>query len=332
MKESIAVFEKRLQVVRELVDNTNKQSVIIIQQHPGREDDYMHFPPVRESISNIIAFAEVSNPVQVEEVLKVSSNRIDRFILDTDKKRLNSSEIIEKVKSYPLVSKLLFYSDFDVWGQAAVDFITEIEGNIQGKDILVYGQNYLTARVVRKLLTMGANVYVQQRGGDVRRFPLDKESVVLFESEKLRIADPNQNEFDIIIGGEVLNEAESVSSIIHAKSIFDIGIGNFSKEYIAESYKCGSMVYRFDNRAGISSIVLGLMETDYLICNNMGSVQIGNINVVSGGILSEENAIIVDNAYAPSFVFGVADGRGKFKKELSQRNLEDLKVIKSLIN
>ena len=43
------------------------------------------------------------------------------------------------------------------------------------------------------------------------------------------------------------------------------------------------------------------------------------------------NAIIVDNAFAPSFVFGEADGSGMFKKELSQQNLYDLSVIKSLI-
>lgn len=331
MKESIDVFEERLQIVKELVNNSNKQSVLIIQQHPGRENDYMHYPPVRESISNIIVFAEVSNPKDTYAILEKASGKIDRYIVDTDRKRGNSAKIIDTVKSYPLSSKLLYYSDFDVWGAAAVDFITEIEGNLQGKNILLYGCNYLSTRVIRKLLTEGAKVYIQQQEDKGTEFPLDTESSISFKSDNLMNVDDHQGEFDIIIGSEILNVAEGVNDANHAKAVYDIGIGNFTKEFIDEAYKYGSKVYRFDNRAGISSVVLGLMETDYLICNNMGSVQIGNIKVVSGGILSEEDAIIVDNAFAPTFVFGVADGSGMFKKELSQRNLDDLKVIKSLI-
>lgn len=331
MKESIAVFEERLQVVKELVDNSNKQSVLIIQQHPGSEDDYLHFPPVRESISNVIVFAEVSNPAQAEEVLNVSSNRIDRFILDRDRKRVNSAEIIEKVKSYPLDTKLLLYSDFDVWGAAAVDFITAIVGDLQVKNILLYGNNYLSTRVLRKFLTSGANVYAPLQNNGSRQYPLDKDSSIQFDSNNLKNADSYQGDYDIIVGSEILNVAGDVNNTIHAKFVFDIGLGNFTKVFLDSAYKYGSMVYRFDNRAGISSVVLGLMETDYLVSNNMGSVQIGNIKVVSGGILSEEDSIIVDNAFSPSFIFGVADGCGKFKKELSQRNIEDLSVIKTLI-
>ncbi len=331
MKESIDIFEERLQVAKDLVANTNKQSVLIIQQHPGSEDNYIHFPPVRESISNIIVFSEVSNPDDAREILAKASGKVDCYILDTDRKRINTSEIIDAVKSYPLATKLLYYSDFDVWGEAAVDFITEIEGDLQGKDVLLYGCNYLSTRVIRKLLTEDARVYVQQQENSGVKFPLDTECSVTFESDKLMKVEGYQGDYDIIIGSEILNVAEGVNDTRHAKSVYDIGIGNFTKEYIDEAYKYGSKVYRFDNRAGISSVVLGLMETDYLISNNMGRVQIGNIKVVSGGILSEEDAIIVDNAFAPTFVFGVADGSGKFKKELSQRNLDDLKVINTLI-
>lgn len=331
MKESLTALEERLQVVKELVDNSNKQSVLIIQQHPGCGNDYMHFPPVRESISNIIVFAEVSNPFQAEEILKVSSNRIDRFILDLDNKRENSAAIIEKVKLYPLPSKLLFYSDFDVWGGAAVDFMTELEGDLRDKNILLYGHNYLSTRVLRRLLTVGAKVYAPLQNKCGRQFPLDNETIVQFESDNLKDSDSYRGVYDIVVGSEILNSAGCVNNTIQTKSIFDIGLGNFTKEFINSASKCGSKVYRFDNRAGISSMVLGLMETNYLVSKNMGSVQIGNIKVESGGLLSEENTIIVDNAFAPSFIFGVADGRGLFKKELTQRNIEDLYIIKSLI-
>ena len=138
-------------------------------------------------------------------------------------------------------------------------------------------------------------------------------------------------EYDIIIGGSVLSQYKKDLSKYSAKHIFDIGLRNFDANYIKVQIAAGSTIYRFDNRAGISSVVLNLMETDYLTRKNMGAVTVGTIKLVSGGILGEEDAIVVDNAYSPEFIFGVADGQGMFKDNLSEANKKDLKIIESLI-
>lgn len=323
-------LQDRLSIVRERVKKTNKQSVLIIQQHPGTDMDYLYFPPIRESISNIILFAEISNPQQAKDILDTVSGEIDRFILDIDKKRKNSADIIREVEHYPLYTKLLYYSDYDVWGAAAVDFISQIEGSLSDKNVFVYGFNYLTARVIRKLLEIGANVFTDV---DVKskEYPLDMYSTIRFNSGCLYEASECSSDLDVIIGGEVLSPIKNLDYNKYSRSVYDIGLGNFSREYIEGCYRHGSNIYRFDNRAGLSSVVLGLMETDYLITNNMGKVKVGQIDIVSGGVLGAEDSIVVDNAFSPEFVFGVADGKGMFKSELSKKNVEDLKAIKALI-
>lgn len=328
MMNIMNTLQERLLIVRERVKKTNKQSVLIIQQHPGKDMDYLYFPPIRESISNIILFAEVSNPKQVKDILDTFSCEIDKFILDIDKKRSNSADIISEVERYSLKVKLLYYSDYDVWGTAAVDFISQIEGSLSNKNVLVYGLNYLTARVIRKLLVNGANVFTDADSND---YPLDMFTTVRFNSDYLHKASEYLGEFDVIIGGEVLSPIMKLDYNKHSKSVYDIGLGNFTKDYIESCYRHGSNIYRFDNRAGLSSVVLGLIETDYLISNNMGKVKIGQIDIVSGGYLGAEDSIVVDNAFSPEFVFGVADGKGMFKSELSEKNVEDMKTIKALI-
>lgn len=320
----------RLTIVRERVKKTNKQSVLIIQQHPGTDMDYLYFPPIRESISSIIFFAEVSTPQQVKDILDSVSSEIDRFIVDIDKKRCNSVDIISEVERYPLNVKLLYYSDYDVWGAAAVDFISQIEGSLSDKNVLIYGLNYLTTRVIRKLLEIGANVFTDDEDKS-NEYPLDMYNTVRFNSGYLHKISEYSGDLDIIIGGEVLTPIKNLNYGKYSRSVYDIGLGNFSKEFIESCYCHGSNIYRFDNRAGLSSVVLGLMETDYLITNNMGKVKVGQIDVVSGGVLGTEDSIVVDNAFSPEYVFGVADGKGMFKSELSKKNVEDLKAIKALI-
>ena len=112
-----------------------------------------------------------------------------------------------------------------------------------------------------------------------------------------------------------------------------MGIGNFPADFIFAAATKQNKIYRLDNRAGISSMVLSLFETDYLIRKMMGVVNIKDVELVSGGIMGHKGAIIVDNVYQPTHVIGIADGKGrvKFTPE-TDKERNDYLFVKRLIS
>ena len=125
-----------------------------------------------------------------------------------------------------------------------------------------------------------------------------------------------------------------INDKIFAHSIYDVGLNNFSKEYIKQMRERGAQIFRYDNRAGISSALLNLLETEYLVKYNMGEIHVGEICVVSGGVMGEDGTVVVDNAYNPNFIVGIANGSGLIKSnsELSKKNIDDMCTIKKLIS
>ena len=331
MDKLLSLFEERLGQVVTLVKETNKLPVLIIQQHPADDGRTLLFPPVRESLSNIICFAEVSGTEFIKDIIEMSSDVVDVLILDIDYKRDNSEQIIEEVKSVVDSKPLLYYSDYSMWSTAAMSFILSIVKTIKNKKVLLLDNNFLTARVLQALLNYGANVYAPVDDYNNGTYSMDENTAMTFKSDRFQVPTDDDDQYDIIIGGSVLSQYKKDLSKYHSKHIFDIGLRNFSAEFIKEQMSQGATIYRFDNRAGISSVVLNLMETDCLTSKNMGTVKVGNITLVSGGILGEEDSIVVDNVFSPEFIFGVADGQGMFKENLSEANKKDIKIIESLI-
>ena len=331
MDKLLSLFEERLGQVVALVKETNKLPVLIIQQHPVDDGRDLLFPPVRESLSNIICFAEVSGIEFLKVIIEKSVDVVDVVILDIDDKRKNSEQIIEEVKTVANSKPLLYYSDYGMWSTAALSFVLSIVKTVKNKEVLLLDNNYLTARLLQVLLNYGAKVYTPADDYNNGSYSVDEHTTMTFKSDSFQIASDDREEYDIIIGGSVLSQYKKDLLKYRAKHIFDIGLRNFDANFIKTQMASGSTIYRFDNRAGISSVVLNLMETDYLTSKNMGAVTVGNIKLVSGGILGEEDAIVVDNAYSPEFIFGVADGQGMFKDKLSEANRKDIKIIESLI-
>lgn len=324
----------RLNDLQQLVKDTNKMPVLILSQHPLDSMDGVVLPNIRESISNIICFVEVGNEDYIPIILEKIQGHVDRIILDIDDKRFNSKEITDAVLSFPKQSiPVLYYSDLDVWGNTAIDFIAYKEGGLNNKKVLVCGKSLLSSRIIPKLLKYGSQVYLHTEDYIDSIFACDKHSSISIHSENVHYTSLGENTYyDIIVGISIFTNA-IVSCTEHAKSIYDLGLNNFTEDYIVSMRHTDVSIFRYDNRAGISSVLLNLLETEYLIKYNMGEVKIGNINVISGGVMGGNGAVVVDNAYNPQFVVGVANGTGLIKtnSELTSQNIDDINTINQLI-
>lgn len=329
-------FMLRLADVSELIDKTNKATVLIIQQLPDSDKFIPIIPYIRESISAIICFVEIGDIDMLDFVIKNSKGTIDKIILDIDRKRENSEQIIKAVYELTDNSSIGVYSDLDMWGSASVDFISCIEKRLNGKKILLTGNSFITPRIALKLLTNNADLYFWEHDYQKGVFKLDNQTEIEIKSKKVEVINNIQSKhFDLLVGTSILKKSVdnwSIYSDTTFDGIFDIGLNNFNKTFIANATKKGSRIYRFDNRAGISSVVLNLMETDFLINNNLGKVFIKDIPVVSGGVMAEEGSVVVDNAFNPNVVLGVSNGEGLFKTEMSETDIRNVEIIRSLIS
>lgn len=332
MDKLILELSSRLDDLRVLVKETNKMPILIMSQHPSECMKGFVSPNIRESISNVICFVEIGDEIFIPQILQQVQGCVDRIILDIDDKRPNSQKIINAVLNYEQTIPLLLYSDLDVWGNTSVDFVAYKEGGLRDKSILICGNSLLSSRIIIKLIRYGAQVYVRPEEYEENLYKCDNTTSITIDSKNLHFASKEHSQYDVVIGVNIFTNT-IMPHIEHVSSIYDIGLNNFSHEYISMMREKGASVYRYDNRAGISSVLLNLLETEYLIKYNMGEVRIGNVDVISGGIMGTEGAIVVDNAYNPQFIVGVANGCGIIKptNELHEKDKQNIELIKNLL-
>ena len=325
-------FIERLQLAKQMMLVSNKASLLFIVQIPNKDNHDLLLPITRESISHVICFVEIGNASLVDFIIEQSRGIIDRIILDIDNKRINSTEIINKVRAQKDIP-VLEYSDFKMWGDSAVDFIFQNEQEHKQLKVLLLGHSYLTTHILLNLIRHNVSVYMFEEDY-LKEYPLDNEVKISIDTDKVRLI-RDEKHFHVIIGSNVKHEYDCTRlDMISSSSIYDIGLQNFSCDYINSMIDQEVKVYRFDNRAAVSSVVLNLMETEELINNVMGTVMIGNYRLISGGVMGKKGDIVVDNIQSPYSILGIADGHGAFIHEYDYTDIQRASIIqiKNLID
>ena len=305
------VLRERLAAVSSLADRTNKATVLVVQQFPVAEDTGILFPPVRESIANIMAFVELGTLEDFSWVLDaVRDQPFDWIAVDCDDKLRESSRIIAEARARIAPAKLLFYSDNQVWFDSGLDIVQRLEGGLHGKRVLLCGSGPLAECFRETLLRIGASPLApEQAAGEAVM-----SAIVLGVAQKRETID-----------------AALVDRLPPTAAIYDIGLGNLTEDGAARARARGMRLYRLDNRAGISSAIVRLLETDFMITRLMGHVRLKNVDIVAGGLLAPPGAVIVDDIRNPSLIFGVADGHGRFRTHLGPEDEQRVKFVRSLL-
>lgn len=305
MSKISAIFSQRIRSVLDLVECTNKSSVLIIQQFPTSRDTLSKFPKVRESISNILAFIELGSCEDLDEVISLTDGVFDSIVMDGDIKLPISAALIHLAKERIQKSKLFFYSDINTWADSALQFILQQEKGLYGKRVLLTGEGLLHDALLNRMQLLG-----------VEWVTIHDDSIDVLIGVALKCHSANDAILERVVDGGTL---------------YDIGIGNFTSNLIEMACSKGHPVYRIDIRAGISSAVINILETDYLIHKVMGKVKIKNIELVAGGIMGSKNAIIIDDINHPAHILGVADGEGNIKIEVEKMDYENIQFVERLI-
>jgi len=309
LPEQSAVMRHRFDDVAVLAARTNKATILVVQQFPVVEDRRVSFPPVRESIANLMAFVELGTARDLASVLD-SAESFNWIAIDCDDKLPESRSILEMARSRVPAERLLYYSDNQVWFDSALDIVQRLEHGLSGKAVVLCGAGPLADSLAFTLPRIGASVIIPDSGSA----PIEA-SIVLGASQKRESID-----------------ASLIRRVAGHASVFDLGIGNLTFDAAELARSRGFALYRLDNRAGISSAMVRLLETDHMVTKLMGRATLRNVDVVAGGLLAPAGAVIVDDIRCPTVIFGIADGKGRFRSEpLDPEDREHEQYIRSLI-
>jgi len=307
--EHTRTLRDRLDDAAALAARTNKATVLVVQQFPVVGECGVCFPPVRESIANLMMFVELGTAEDLQAVLDCS-DAFNWVAIDCDHKLPESAAIVRAAKTIVAPERLLFYSDNQVWVDSALDMVQRLERGLSGKAIVLCGAGPLAESLAFLLPRIGATVVAPASGDS----PI-AASIVLGASQK-----------------DASIDATLIDRLPPAASVYDLGIGNLTIEAAERARVRGFSLYRLDNRAGISSAIVRLLETDNMVTTLMGRARLRDVEIVAGGLLAPAGAVIVDDIRRPSMIFGVADGAGRFKREpLSAVDREKLDYVRSMI-
>ena len=92
------IFMERVQDVKTLFKKTGKPPVLVIQQYPVSDEHAIQIPYIRESVTNLLAFVELSSVSFLETVVRLSGGVFSAVVFDIDRKRENSEQLIAAIK------------------------------------------------------------------------------------------------------------------------------------------------------------------------------------------------------------------------------------------
>ncbi len=325
------LLQERIAEAKDLMEKTNKAGVLVILQAPIPEKNLFLLPQVRESISNILLFIEIGNPDMIVELSGYINDLFYAIVIDCDQKNSQSKRFLQYWKQHDIKIKTFYFSDYSIWGTAAADFLKMIVPHAESH-ILLMGDDLLAYQTGIHLLEYGFSILLPENSKLIREWNLPEFP---YSSQILPYTKENLSKVDVIAGCQAMSQSTTLDickMLPNAGIAYDVGIGNFSLEAIQHLRNSNYKIYRHDNRAGISTLVTRLLETDYLINQVMGEATLGDVNVVAGGIMGRAGAVIVDNINSPSYIIGIADGIGLLKnKPLSEQEQNAQKFIKEML-
>ena len=198
---------------------------------------------------------------------------------------------------------------------------------------------------------MGAKLALKlvERGGDIvltRRDKVKLKTIVdainlikpKYTYAEVNYTTDNQiaaNGADVLIGttnGIPAITKNMVQDLAESALIIDVGKGTMEIDAIIMASKKNISVFRLDISAALAGVIEAQLVMDDIVKRKMGSRKLNGETIVAGGVFGKAGDIVVDNITKPEVVYGIANGKGDFVRNLSEFQYRKLKGIKEIIS
>jgi 4-hydroxy 2-oxovalerate aldolase/long-chain acyl-CoA synthetase len=137
---------------------------------------------------------------------------------------------------------------------------------------------------------------------------------------------------DLLIGFTQTNIGTRViERLDRDTTVIDAGLSSFSEDAIDSAMNRSIEMVRSDVRAGYISEISCTLITEELATRHMGRTEYEGVTVVAGGIIGDDGDVVVDSIETPTSIFGVADGNGGIKQEMSDVEQRHINTVRELL-
>jgi Shikimate / quinate 5-dehydrogenase len=287
------------------IDETHDAVMVLCTaRHHGRG---AHRLPDREHRGRVIAAVQVETDEQAREVLAALDAEGRRFYLDVERKQdINlaavAADVVRRGSIVPIKPN-------DITVDGTVAWLTSRLGaDLSDRVVAVVGTGNLGFKVVLRLAEIGCRVHWSGRNlGKVEELAAAINQVLpRFTPHRICTELPDQAAVLVsAVNAEHIVGQEWVARLEPDALCLDVGINNFSPEFIRAAVSSGRECARMDVRAA-TSIPEG--PSDFF--GRISGRTRGRVNVVAGGLIGELGEVVVDQIQLPNRVVGVANGTG----------------------
>jgi hypothetical protein len=327
-----------------------KKTVFLIGNTIKVEDAKFYLTPVRNYGQVVLSGVIVYSEEIATKIAKEVDGLVDYVFVDAEKKISDNHSItggpgnIERaVKEVIKKSSLISYKSNDLTVDAADAFISEYYSKdivgIGGKKIAIIGAGNIGSKLAQKLVERGSKVYLYRRNRDklnliVRQINTIKSKYTTekaFSSSSIMEA---CNEADILIGatnGIPVIDASIINTLAIDSLVIDIGKGSISEEAIKKANSRNLVVYRLSIESALEGKVVSLISTHDVLNQRTGRGFYHKIKVVSGGLLAQNDEIVVDDYRKPKLIYGVGNGYGDFMRIPGKKMEEKIDLLNKIL-
>ena len=273
----------------------------------------------------------------LEKIIPLVDGKVDNILIDTEKLIYNDlfnkngkNKLVSLSKSaIPHIKRSNFslFKPNDITAEAVWEFVVNMLRNrINSQRVSIIGLGNLGTKIALKFLEAGSSITVYRRNFQVANSIAETLKVInSFGNKNLFVSKDHVSackNADIIIGCTPGIPVIDIECIMQAAGIplcIDVGKNTFTKSAIRFANAKNINIYRTDITSTLEGAISSILRERYIAENCRGRKSYNGINLVSGGIIGSEGDFIVDNFLIPKHVYGVADGSGDLKRELTQK-------------
>ena len=311
--------------VHALAAKTGRQAVFTIARAPAAARQ-SSFPFVRGNALAVIGNAEVVSAEDAKVVAAAVDGQVDTVMLDRSLDR-PGEDWLAGARSAIRSSRAHIYSDLDALVRAAdAELAHLLPGGAPGA-VCIAGSGPLARKLAHQVAQRGTPVLLWGATEENRALASALNTLVgSGGSVGVHPGGPASGPIRVLVGAglrtPVVDEA-MVESLPPDAVLFDAGVGCLTSGAVARAKGRGLAVWRIDMRAGLSSEISIILETDALLKEVAGARTFNGVRIVAGGVVGDRGDVVVDALAKPAQVLGVADGQGSLLGEAAAREFAD---------
>ncbi len=317
-----SLIEAAQKIAKEITTNAKKRgrhSVlnIVAARKPVGEATVSRF--VQEEFDYVVSNIEVDNAKQLAQVITTVDGIVDILLVDADPRLFLEHNLINEARPLVRQSKLVGYSDSDVWVRSVTYEIEALKTEMEHLRVTIVGGTKEAMKLAFHLSQRGATVTLTGgshddliAGAQAVTGLIDHKDVLQIEVEDDTVRASQQARVLIAFHQEEpVVSLEMLQALPSDGVVFDASIGSVTFEAIAWGVEHGVRIVRPDMRAALAGELASLLGTRRITDQLMGRSEIAGVSVVAGGLVGRKGDVVVDSVMNPSRVVGVADGQGR---------------------